>query len=163
MRIACPNCASTYEVPDSLLAAGPRLLRCARCAHQFAVGTPATGQDDEPASPVPPPPVAQTLQPAAEELPLPPAARAPPPPPSPTPPGPPQFADEDRPPPTRGPDHHSPIDPIEPPHHRVALVLAWLLSLCAVGGAAYAAYLWREDIMRAWPPAARLFAALGLA
>lgn len=30
MRIVCPSCSATYEVPDSLVTAG-RVVRCARC------------------------------------------------------------------------------------------------------------------------------------
>ncbi|WP_372491113.1 zinc-ribbon domain-containing protein, partial [Falsiroseomonas oryziterrae] len=35
MRVACPACAAAYEIPDELLASGPRLLQCAACGAQF--------------------------------------------------------------------------------------------------------------------------------
>lgn len=34
MRIACPNCAAVYDVPDQALVR-PRVLRCARCGHEW--------------------------------------------------------------------------------------------------------------------------------
>ena len=39
---------------------------------------------------------------------------------------------------------------------------AWLLSLALLGGAAFAAWHWRAEVMAAWPPSIRLYAALGL-
>ena len=34
MRIACPSCSASYDVPDRLLA-GRKALRCARCGEQW--------------------------------------------------------------------------------------------------------------------------------
>jgi len=34
MRIVCPGCKATYEVPPALLTSG-RKLRCAKCANDF--------------------------------------------------------------------------------------------------------------------------------
>lgn len=39
MRLDCPNCAASYDVPDALLP-GRRQVRCARCGHQWAVTAP---------------------------------------------------------------------------------------------------------------------------
>ncbi|WP_368414367.1 hypothetical protein [Falsiroseomonas sp.] len=70
----------------------------------------------------------------------------------------------DRPPPTRGPLHHSPINPPEeptpPPTGRLAA--AWLASLALVGAGVAALVVFQAEIVAAWPPAARLYAALGL-
>jgi len=82
-----------------------------------------------------------------------------------------QDAEAARPPPTRGPSHHSPIDPpppaerlVEPAPSRPAapVALAWLLSLAVLGAAGWAGYRYRAEIVEAWPPAARLYAAIGL-
>lgn len=52
MRIACPICESVYQVPDALIGAG-RLLRCAKCSHEWLV----TGlAEPEPAASAPPVP-----------------------------------------------------------------------------------------------------------
>jgi predicted Zn finger-like uncharacterized protein len=139
MRIACPNCSAEYEVPDAMLASGPRVLKCARCGHGFQAALPAAvprqpapppprrGPEPPPAarrepSPPPPrePPAPGPPPPASRREPSPPPPREPrapePPPPRPAPrdrePPPPAY-DPDRPPPTRGPRRHSPID--EPP------------------------------------------------
>lgn len=46
----------------------------------------------------------------------------------------------------------------------LGLVLAgWVLSLAVIAGLAWSAYAWRAQIMHAWPPSERVYAALGLA
>ncbi len=45
MRIVCPSCAASYDVPDGLLA-GRKTVRCARCGEQW---TPPPA--DEPVPP----------------------------------------------------------------------------------------------------------------
>lgn len=54
MRIACPDCQTLYEVPDHLLQAGARRLRCGQCGHGWTVQPP-------------PQPEAQTPDPADED------------------------------------------------------------------------------------------------
>ncbi len=39
MRVSCPACDTTYDVPDRLIGAGRR-LRCARCDHDWMVRPP---------------------------------------------------------------------------------------------------------------------------
>ena len=57
MKITCPSCAAEYNVPDGL-AAG-RIVRCAKCATEWApVAPPAVVfEPPPPAEPVPPPEV----------------------------------------------------------------------------------------------------------
>ena len=137
MRIACPNCAAEYDVPDAALAAGPRLLKCARCGHHFH---------------------ARSVLPEEEEgAPLPPASASPAP-----------AAGPDRPPPSRGPTRSMPIDPPLPrlgdapasPPDRFAMA-GWVATVAVLIGGGLAAHAYRVEIVAAWPPAARLFAALG--
>ncbi|MDD2705981.1 MAG: zinc-ribbon domain-containing protein [Acidocella sp.] len=40
MHILCPNCSSTYEVPDSVFGGRARRLRCENCGHQWKAGPP---------------------------------------------------------------------------------------------------------------------------
>ncbi len=52
MRIVCPICSATYEVPDALLAPG-RAVRCTRCSEQWvaipdASAAPAEAGDEPP-------------------------------------------------------------------------------------------------------------------
>lgn len=162
MRIACPNCAAAYEVPDTALASGPRLLKCARCGHQFQAALPEAPKP-EAAEPPPPPEAAAPAPPPPE----PPPPEPPPPeplPPEPAPePAPPPAEEAERPPPTRGPARHSPIEPLPaPPARDTRLVMAWILSLAVLGGAGWAAVHYRAEVMQAFPPAARLYLALGL-
>ncbi|MGG5810734.1 zinc-ribbon domain-containing protein [Falsiroseomonas sp. CW058] len=155
MRIACPGCAAEYEVPDTLLASGPRMLRCARCGQSFEAGLPRAPD----AAPAPPAGAA----PAAETPPSGPA----PPEPAPTPPAT-VEAEAARPPPSRGLREHHPIHPPLPqreeraePSPKVALV-GWAVSLAVLAAAIWGAVAFRAEIATAWPPAARLFLALGL-
>jgi predicted Zn finger-like uncharacterized protein len=137
MRIACPGCSAEYEVPDALLAAGPRLLKCARCATSFEAAAPGAGS--RPAS-----------------APLPAEERA-------------STDTGDRPPPVRGLPDRAPIDPPLPsragaesgPPRRL-LLAAWGATILAVAAAIWAALAYRAAIMEAWPPATRLYQALGL-
>jgi predicted Zn finger-like uncharacterized protein len=167
MRVACPSCTAEYEVPDAMLAAGPRRLRCARCGHQFqaALPLPAAAPATEP---VPVPPILPT--PVPPPAPPPPDLPAAPPAGPPVEAPPPPIADTDRPPPTRGLRRHSPIDaPPEingtrdtPRRSGPVLALAWLLSLATLAVAGWALVHYQTEIVEAWPPAARLYAALGL-
>ncbi|SFK97007.1 zinc-ribbon domain-containing protein [Falsiroseomonas stagni] len=142
MRIACPSCAAEYEVPDAALAAGPRMLRCARCSHQFEAALPSP--------------------PGAPAVPGPSPAAAPDQPP-------PEDSPPDRPPPSRGPRQSNPIDPplqrlsdapASPPD-RMALA-GWIMTVVVVGVGLYAGVTFRGEIMDAWPASARLYQALGL-
>lgn len=154
MRIACPSCAAEYDVPDAALAVGPRMLRCARCSHQFQAALPVP--ESPPATDFPgtgprgPETAAQDQAEAVAD----------------------SFADSgapDRPPPARGPTQSMPIDPPLPrlrdapttPPDRLALA-GWLLTVAVLGVGVYAGFAFRAEIMDAWPASARLYDALGL-
>lgn len=135
MRIACPSCAAEYDVPDRLLAGPARSLRCARCGAGFALpGAAPTAAEAVPAAEAPP-----RMQMPAPPAPAPEARLAPPP------------AVPDR-----SPEAMLPGSP-------AALRRAWAASIALVAGAALSLVLFRAALMEAWPPAVRLFAALGLA
>jgi len=55
MQIACPNCATTYDVPEAALGAEGRSVRCARCKNTWLARKPelamASAVDDGLASP----------------------------------------------------------------------------------------------------------------
>ena len=133
MRIACPNCEATYEVPDALISAGRR-LRCAKCGHEWPVGPaaavpPAPTADPKPSpdlGPAPPPilPPQRVPQPIEPPLPTPEARRAA------------QVA-------------------------AVALWTAWIGSGLLLVALAAGIWVYRAPIVEAWPPAARLYLLLG--
>ena len=60
MRITCPSCSATYDVPDSLVTPG-RIVRCARCGNEWSpvAALPTEETPDEPpvSTPEQPPPV----------------------------------------------------------------------------------------------------------
>jgi len=84
MRIACPSCSATYEVPDSLVTVG-RVVRCARCGGDWTPveGTTVQDVDPPPRAAAPPAPAAEPAAavvepPAAEETAKPPPMAEPP-------------------------------------------------------------------------------------
>ncbi|MCI0754489.1 zinc-ribbon domain-containing protein [Teichococcus vastitatis] len=187
MRIQCPDCAAAYEVPDTMLVPG-RAVRCTRCGTRWqpmaAAGPAASPAAEPPPDTEPmvesPPAVADGGGTAEATPPLPavpagsPAARRrhplrPRPRPAPMP-----EADPDRvlmAEPARAllasreapalmlP---APLPAGAPRAGLLAPLLAWLVSLLLVGGALAALWIWRAELAAAWPPASRLFQALGL-
>lgn len=164
MRIACPSCAAEYEVPEAALAGGPRLLRCARCGHGFEAALPAP--PPPPPAPAPPPP-----EPDPPPEPEPPPDPSPEPAPEPAPPpkprgGPSALRPERAPPPEPTAAAPPPPDPaprerlMDPPPQppRGPLLLAWLVSLAVLGTVGWALWRYREAVIEAFPPAARLYA-----
>jgi predicted Zn finger-like uncharacterized protein len=150
MRIECPACAAAYEVPDHLLlapdGAAARPVRCLRCNNRWQPVAPRPAQ---------PPPFASGSDPVL--------------------PGPALL----EPAPARGPAtmrntppavaaQASPLQPgraparVTQPGGMVAPLLAWALSLALLAGAAILLVRHRDAVVAAWPPAARLFLALGL-
>jgi predicted Zn finger-like uncharacterized protein len=149
MRIVCPSCDATYDVPDAMLAGGARKVRCVRCGNEWV-------------------PTAVTVAPLAFEEPQAetPAYR---PPPSPEPPPlEPLARVEPRLHPLR-PRHDTAREMTEPvleeappPRAGAAAMVAWGVSLAVLLALGVAAVQWRAELMAAWPPSERLFAALGL-
>jgi predicted Zn finger-like uncharacterized protein len=139
MRITCPSCHATYEVPNALLGDGARKVRCARCAFEW-VPQPAAGPPTSPSEPPAPR--------ARPDLRLDRMPRTEPQPPLPAP-----HIEREPPPSLRA--RSRPI----PALASIAAVATSVLVLIALGWAIYA---WRAEVMQAWPPSQRLFAALGL-
>lgn len=74
MRIACPHCGATYELPAAMIGPGKK-VRCARCKTVWSLAEPAAAAPT--AEPVPPPPAESAPAPAPP--PAAPIAPAPPP------------------------------------------------------------------------------------
>jgi hypothetical protein len=53
--------------------------------------------------------------------------------------------------------------PVEPPRRSAWVSVAWVASLVVLAALAGSAVVWRADVMHAWPPSTRAYAALGLA
>lgn len=156
MRIVCPNCQAAYEVPESLLSGG-KAVRCARCGTEWAPLAAAS----------PPPAVPHPAAPPPTPAPQPEPFDAAPPPPDELPdprieprlsgyrPRSIDSADDTRPPPRD--------DEIElVPRRRGGALIGWLVSLVILALLIWAAFAFRSEVMGAWPPSTRLYAALGL-
>ena len=133
MRIACPTCDATYEVPDALIGAGRR-LRCVRCAHEWLAGPESPA-----AAPPPGPAAAPVISPGPVDA-VPPLLVEP------RQPAPPPAA----------------AAPAGGRAAGTALWAAWIGSGLLLAAAA-GAWAWRAPIMAAWPPAARVYWLLGAA
>lgn len=143
MRIQCPACDATYDLPEGAVKAG-RPVRCARCATEW--------------TPLPAPPAPDAMPPAPD-LALPAREMAPAPEPSETTPPPPPSREklpEPRPVPQErlAPAGRLPADR--------AVLAGWVLSVAVLLVLGWAAVAWRTEVMRAWPPSERAYAALGL-
>lgn len=140
MRIACPTCEATYEVPDALIGSG-RLLRCAKCGHEWMVKPEATVLGEAI-------PAEMDAAPPAEAAPALPAV----------------------PPPLRPPGRQpQPIyPPLPTPEEQrrarsatMLLSAAWIGSVLILGALGAGAWAYRAPIVEAWPPAARFYLLLG--
>lgn len=163
MRIVCPNCHATYEVPESILAGPPRMVRCARCGAEWAPEAAVAGPAPDPAPPAAPDhePQAALPAPQSEPAPEPPAA---PPPPLPAPGGrvepklssyrPRGDAGED--------DERLPPQDYESPPSRRGALIGWALTVALLAAFAWSAVSFRAHVMAAWPPSERVYGALGL-
>lgn len=144
MRIVCPSCAAAYELPDARVLPG-QPVRCARCGTNWTPVAEAL-LVSKPFGPLLPPIDAGSLPTG----PLPTAKPASP-----------------------SPDAQifSPPDPYAATLDRSgvslaagpAVLIGWVVSIAIVIGLCWAAVVWRDDIMHAWPPSERLYSALGLA
>jgi predicted Zn finger-like uncharacterized protein len=149
MRIVCPACEATYNVPDAKLATGARKVRCAKCGNEWVPTPeppheplefePAPSIHDEPPADFPAlPPVPETDPYGRHEPRLKPLRT--------------------RPERVAEPTHEEP----PPPRGRRRAVVAWLLTVLVLAAAGAAAVQWRSDVMSAWPPSERVYSAVGL-
>ena len=137
MQIECPSCSAGFEVPERMLRDRTRPLRCSQCRTVFPM----------PELPAPEP------EPVAWRAPEPPPLRVvEEPPPAP-------VIEELLPEPEPA-DETLPEAANEASSRR--LRAAWAASIALLIGGGLTAIIKRDVVMEAWPPAARLFAALGL-
>jgi predicted Zn finger-like uncharacterized protein len=157
MRIVCPFCAATYDVPENLID-GQRIVRCARCGQEWkprpggaelaGPGTeaPTANRKPEPAPPpwIPEPEPRNLSEMAGQHL----------------------AATAERQTSTATQPRVLAIDrlmqPWEPEGPGVAVWLAWAASIGLVLLLVWAGYVWRGSVMHVWPASQRLYAALGL-
>lgn len=167
MRIACPSCDATYDVPDQMLGSG-RKLRCSKCGHQWipaptVAAAASAAPRPAPAGAAPPPAPAPAASASAPPLPEPevrPVRRE-------------RIADLPRAPANPPPlaidritdANFAPAEtmaPVPERGRRTAVWLGWLVSIVVWGLVIWAGYHYRAAIMAAWPPSQRLYAALGI-
>lgn len=148
MRIACPSCDATYEVPESRLTPG-KMARCARCGNKWlpvqqaedAVAPRQPVGPGAPAMTTPSDPAAGATTEAASASTTAASAIAPPVP---------TVTAMDR------------LAAAAPQHRRrPGLVGAWAVSIVVLAGAIAATLTWRDAVVRAWPPSGRILATNG--
>ena len=140
MLIECPKCEAGFDVPERLMRDRTRPLRCGQCGTVFPMPEPPAPEPEPVAfhAPEPPPPALVVEEPRPEPA---------------------SLAEEPRPKPSAAAD--SPPEAANEASSR-GLRAAWVASVALVLGGGLAAIIKRDAVMEAWPPAARLFAALGL-
>ena len=147
MRITCPACHASYDVPDAMLGVG-RSVRCVRCLREW-----------QPQPAAAPPDVDAPMESAAEaeafDFPEPDRPRF-------------TAADLETSPAPRLPEHAwrdvllAQCDGRAAPPGRRDGWIGWLASLVLLAALAWAAIVFRAPVQHAWPPSTRLYAALGL-
>lgn len=137
MLIECPKCEAGFQVPERLLVDRARPLRCGQCGTIFPMPDPPEPEPMAWREPEPPPP------PAAD------------------PPRPAPVAEERHPEPLLAEQTSETAEAANEAPSR-GLRAAWAASIALLIGGGLAAIIQREALADAWPPAARLFAALGL-
>jgi predicted Zn finger-like uncharacterized protein len=147
MRLSCPECDASYELPETMFLTGPRMVRCVRCSHAWLGGVV------EPAAAPPEPPPAQAepaktdaeteAEPARRQSPL--RRRAAP-----------------------APQEAGPItpfdmglDPPTSPRTGMWVLAGWVFTFVFLGAAGAGCWLYQDDIIQAWPASARLYEVLG--
>ena len=143
MRIVCPACSTTYEIPPAQLGSAARLVRCARCQAEWTV-EPAAEHEvaPEPAAALPAEHVAATPVAFAESgrerlIPAPIVE--------------PRPVERLRVPPRSTPRG---LNPSERTALGVSVVILCGLIACA--------FIWRGELMTIWPASRRLFGWFGL-
>jgi predicted Zn finger-like uncharacterized protein len=177
MRLACPACQATYDIPDNLLGPAGRRLRCARCAAEWQAFPPPSSDDSFIATRAAPP---DQAAPAAADA----TAGA-------------GDFDDDAPMAEASAEAHGPANrPARPAVQnayevrgesrtthasrlerlseetsraraarrggRAMVAVLWVLSFAVLGAGGWACYEWREQVMAAWPPSQRLYLAFGV-
>lgn len=167
MILTCPNCATKFKVKAGAIPPAGRKVKCKSCANVWHAMP--EGEDAAPA------PVAQPAPPPVD-------AAAPPPPPAPEPehaappPPPPPQEDEgdgamDGPPLATPPSMESPPIPTEaqitaaqrkPGGKKRSPLIAWIVLFVIIAGTSFGALMFSKDIVTAYPPANKIYSAIGL-
>lgn len=155
MRIDCPSCHASYDVPDRLLRSG-RAVRCARCGAEWSPGEDDARLSGQPLSSEP-----SRGNPArTDRFDLDETIAAPPPPVSAR-----QAARASstlfvRP---RDPEAGGPPPRRQPVRAGGGIWVGWAITLVVIFTLIWIGFDYRRDVMRVWPPSTRIYAPLGLA
>jgi predicted Zn finger-like uncharacterized protein len=145
MILTCPNCSARFMIDGSALVSGGRTVRCGACGHSWHQ-MPEPAQAAEPAA---------ANRTAFAPPPIPPAEPVVEPPPAPETPRP---ADEK---PRRDEVEVEAAATHAAPRRRgLTRVLVWFLFVFVVAALVLGGYRYRNEVVRIWPPAMRLYEVL---
>ena len=158
MILSCPNCSARFMIDGHALGPGGRPVRCGACGHSWLqLPEPASSDQSPEIGPAPPSLLADTGE------------TAPPPSPEPAPTVPPETvapaADIGK---KRGRRRAEAVAveaaaaQVRRPRSGVSRILVWFLFVFVVAGIALGAHRFRNDIVRIWPPAMKLYEVLAI-
>lgn len=149
MRLSCPECDASYELPETMFLTGPRMVRCVRCSHAWLAGAVEVSPTPEAAPESAEPAMAETEAETDSGLvrrqsPL--RRRAA----------------------TPAPQEAAPIapfdmglDPPTSPRTGMWVLAGWVFTFVFLGAAGTGFWLYQDDIIEAWPASVRLYEVLG--
>lgn len=148
MILTCPECSTKFKVNPQAIPATGRMVKCAKCGHKWHAMPEGTGEEeafpdlDFDRTPPPAPPAPEAAEEPVSEPPMVDVPRFEE--------GPPPIAPADFKP--RG----------QKPKKGRGLLLAWVVLLLIVVGGTASLYMFRERIVLLYPPAQKLYHAIGI-
>jgi predicted Zn finger-like uncharacterized protein len=152
MRLTCPACEASYELPETMFLTGPRMVRCVRCSHSWLAGVPEPEAPPAEAVAAESPAAAAATE-GAETTEATAGGR---------------LGSKLR---RRGPATEPPppipkldmdMGPAPPPKAGALVLAGWVATAVVLALGAWLGLEFHQDIMAAWPASARLYGLLGI-
>jgi predicted Zn finger-like uncharacterized protein len=156
MILTCPNCSARFMIDGHALGPGGRTVRCGACGHSW-LQLPEPALSDQDATLGAPPSPALTIPRIETQAPDD-AAEAPPP----------TIAAAEPKPETKRGRRRAEAEAAAAaaegrrPRSGLSRILVWFLFVFIVAGIALGAYKYRNDVVRLWPPAMKLYEVLAI-
>ncbi|MGH7066829.1 MAG: zinc-ribbon domain-containing protein [Acetobacteraceae bacterium] len=162
MRLACPTCATAYEIPDHVLGTGRRTLRCARCGTEWTFPALPAAPASNPTKAEAAPPLPRFPEPCEPDTPRAPSSALAEVAPALAISGPSIAGEAPRrrwpPEAPRAQDSASEPRPAAP----ASIWLSWAGTIVVIVLLVWGGYTFRTEVMHLWPASQRLYALMGI-